>query len=118
MEYPSVVVRVMAAVYTMYRVEFVESASWKPVESTRAFVVVCPRPYRNGQLTEAAQQALLGAVKGAVASSGQRMCVVWSQGHCVYIEPDGQTQPSSQPPSGGIACLHFPIQLKPGRITW
>ena len=110
MEYPYVIVRFMATVYTSYRVEFVESDQFQPAESDRAFVVVCNNPYVDGQLTPEATEALLVAVQHASRQSGHRMCAVFGKNDCVYIEPEGPEKPSSQPPSGGAQCLRFPVK--------
>ena len=112
--YPCVGVRYAAAVYGQFNVRFVESeqASPKTEEVDDAFMVVCPQPYAvNETLTPEARQALINVVQYASQKSGHRMCIAFAKGDCVYLEPEGTSKPSAEPPSGGIQCLRFPIRL-------
>ena len=112
--YPYVVVRYMATVYGHFPVRFVDPQEVPPdlAQYTNAFVITCPVPFVDGQLTVQARQALLDAVQQACQKSCHRMCAVFSESDCVYCEPDGPATTSSEPPSGGVRCLRFPVKFQ------
>jgi len=47
-------------------------------------------------------------------AAGRRMCLVLATGDCVYLEPDGCWQPSSQPPRGGLVVAGEEGDEEPG----
>jgi hypothetical protein len=112
--YPYVAVRYMATVYGHFPVRFVDPQDSRvdADEATEAFVVACPLPFVDGRLTAQAREALLDVVQQASKRSRHRLCVVFSESDCVYCEPDGSAKTSSDPPSGGIRCVRFPVALK------
>ena len=113
--YPRITVRYLPAVYAQFGVKFVESkdAASKLDTVEDAFVVVYPRPYTvDEQLTPEARKALVEVVQCASQKTKHRMCVVFGEQDCVFVEPDGTAKLSTEPPSGGIQCLRFPIRLK------
>ena len=113
--YPCVGVSYAVAVYGQFNVRFVESeqTNLKAEEVDDAFVVVCPKPFTvDERLTLEARQALINVVQYASKKSGRRMCVVFAKSDCVYVESEGTAKPSTEPPSGGIRCIRFPIRFK------
>ena len=72
MNYPYVVLRIMAGVYQNLRVDF-----------------------------PADRQGLVAFTVSECKRIGQRMCCVFAADDCVYCEPDGSTRASAEPPSGG-----------------
>ena len=113
--YPHVVVRYMATVYAQFGVKFVESGEEASKLDTveDAFVVVYPRPYTvDEQLTPEARKALVEVVQCASQKTNHRMCVVFGEQDCVFVEPNGTAKTSIEPPSGRIQCLRFPIRLR------
>lgn len=113
--YPYVVVRYMATVCGQFPVRFVgsEPTNLDSKAFENAVVVGCPQPYAvDESLTPEARNALLGVVRYACQQSGHRMCVVFGEQDCVYLEPEGVAKHSNKPPSGGIQWLRFPIQFR------
>lgn len=112
--YPQVVVRYMATVYSYCPVRFVAPQEVRPdlEQDTDAFVIACPIPFVDGQLTAQARHALIDAVQEACRQSRHRMCAVFGESDCVYCESDGASEESVEPPSGGIQSIRFPLQRK------
>ena len=111
--YPYVVVRYMATVYGHFPVRFVDPQALPTnVDQDNAFVIACPLPFVDGQLTAQAREAVLKAAQQACRTSRHRMCAVFGESDCVYCEPDGSANTSIEPPSGGIQCLRFPLQFR------
>ncbi len=113
--YPRITVRYLPAVYGTFAVKFVasEDAAAKLGEVKDAFVLLCPKPFTaSEQLTPEARKALVEVVQCASQKTRHRMCVVFGEQDCIFVEPDGTAKLSAEPPSGGIQCLRFPIRLK------
>lgn len=90
----------------------------------RPFIVVrlIPAVYtRVAGPDGATYRDLLRIARDIVAKKGHRCCVVIAPDRCLYLERDGSTQFSRQPPSGGLDIVAMtrprPPQRKgPGRL--
>jgi hypothetical protein len=73
--------------------------------------VQCPEPFDpDGALSATARQLLLDAVQQAVRRLRFRMCIVWSNERCSYVEVD-RINESTSLPSGGLLAP-FPIRFE------
>ena len=99
-KYPYVVVRYMAAVYSRRQVVFKPSGH-AGVENQN-IVCIHPAPFANGKLKQECVEELVDILKDLTHSSGFRMCLVLAENSCIFVEPDGQTKISDDPPSGGV----------------
>jgi len=106
--YPHVVIRYLASVYDRRRVVFVDGGA--APSDTDVITVVCPRPYRDGNLTARAAHALITTVRELSWKTHFRTCIVWRKNGCLYVAPDGRLKELEEPPSGGINCLSFPLE--------
>lgn len=48
------------------------------------------------------REDMIEIAEGRVAKTGRRVCLVLGKGNCLYLEPDGSRNWSTDPPSGGI----------------
>ena len=99
-KYPYVVVRYMAAVYSSRQVVFKPSGNAGSEKET--IVCIHREPYINGKLKQECVDDLVDILKDLTHSSGFRMCLVLAENSCIFVEPDGKTKFSDDPPSGGI----------------
>lgn len=106
--YPFVVIRYMPSVYDRRRIIFVENDGVKP-DNPDTIVAVCSNPYKDGRLTVEGRKALIAAVRKLSQSSNFKLCLVFAKDECIYFD-QGKTESSSESPSGGIACLRFPLK--------
>ncbi len=96
-KYPYLVVRQISGFYTKAEIAFLNSTEEKPVPRTLS--IVCQQPYVDGELTDTCKQALVEVVKHETRRTQYRMCLVLGERECIYVEPDGTTQSSEEPPS-------------------
>lgn len=107
-EEPYLVVRIMATVYQREPLTVVIGTQPYAKIGHGCCLVVHPRAWDDrGLLTSECRSFLVAAVLKAVTTTGFRMCLVWSASSCTFVELDGSTKDSSEPPSGG-----FPIPFK------
>jgi hypothetical protein len=98
--FPYVVLRIMTSVFRIMHVHFVDDISkskdWVNI------VIEKKEPYRNGVLKDEIRKALVKMTLLECQKANRRMCVVFGPKECVYCEPDGSTEESDGPPSGGL----------------
>lgn len=100
--YPFIVIRLMSAVYQAERICVRRGPTLAHV-GWRTSLLQHPDPVKpNGQIDDEAKALLIGAVLAAVKRTGLRMCVVWGPAWCSFVEADGSTKHSFEPPSGGF----------------
>lgn len=100
-KYPYVVRRVMATVYQRIEVVFTTEKCHPPPGGLH--IVMNHRPYDDhGNPTPEARNALVEVLLVMTRTSGFRMCAVFADQDATYVEPDGQVNQSTGPPSGGI----------------
>jgi hypothetical protein len=97
LNYPYIVRRVCK----QYPVEYVASEQEKLFGNI--FTIVDPKSLVDGKLTSLARETLVATVSRiAISSKSSRLCVIFGEKDCIYCEPDGTTEASSQPPSEDI----------------
>ena len=100
--YPYLIIRPMAAVYSKRVIAFVEHERATPTRPDVYITVVCPDPFREGQLTDKAKDALVEAAKRRVSESRIPACIVFGKRDLLYVNPNGETKLSAEAPSGGL----------------
>lgn len=101
--YPYIVIRLMCAVYQRENLK-IRIGAPKVHIGHRASFVQHPSPYaEDGSISPACRTYLLDRILEAVRRLRFRMCVIWKDGACTYVEPDGQFKDSKEVPSGGFA---------------
>lgn len=100
--YPYIVIRLMCAVYQRENLQVRVGAPDFHIGHRSSFVQH-PSPYaEDGSIGPACRTFLLDGVLEAVRRLRFRMCVVWKEGVCTYVERDGQFKDSKEVPSGGF----------------
>ena len=100
-QFPHLVVRLMSAVYSRYPIEFAQwnSSNHQP----KALTLFESDPFDEfGRLTTDCRHRLIEIVRFEARASGLRMCVVLGSDETVYVESDGTTNESPDPPLGGL----------------
>ena len=99
--YPHLVIRLGPAVYQREEITISEGSpsvrvAWRNTQ-------LCHQaPYdSNGEITASAKTALTEGVLAAVRTTNFRMCIVWSERACTFLERDGRIEHKNEPPSGG-----------------
>ena len=100
-KFPYVIRRIYAAVYQRITVVYT-TEKIKPPKQGIAILVDYPVYDANHRLTLKARTALIEVLEYLTRTSGFRMCAVFGEKDAVFVEPDGQVNPSIEAPSGGI----------------
>ena len=100
-KFPYVVRRIYSAVYQRVTVVFT-TEKIKPPRGGIAILVDYPPYDDDGNLTLKARNSLIEVLEYLTRTSGFRMCAVFGEKDAVFVEPDGQVNPGTEPPSGGI----------------
>lgn len=94
--YPYVVTRHFPAVYTTKRV------SWSAPGEPGQAVIRSADPYDGeGALRQEARELVIAYAVERAAATGFKHCAVFGERDAVYVEPDGTTSASTQPPMWG-----------------
>lgn len=105
-EYPHIIVRLMPAMYSRCPIIFKDKAEegeepYKIRGSDKPMIILNSCPYtKTGRINKKARAEIISATLSEVKRIGFRMCVVFSKSGCVYCEPDGSTEKSSESPNG------------------
>jgi len=117
--FPYLVVRIMGAVF---QYETIAVGEGKPEVSVgcRRTRVLHPRPFEeDGTISGACRELLIRGVKETVEKTGFRMCIVWGEHSCSYVEKGGEIIESTEKPSGGFSLVPDPTAFRsrqvPGR---
>jgi hypothetical protein len=101
--YPYVVTRHFPAVYSSKRL------SWSHPGEPGNAVVPCADPYdADGGLRGEARALVVGYALERAAATGFKHCAVFGERDAVYVEPDGTTSESGQPPRWGRTVTCYP----------
>jgi len=111
-EYPYLIVRYMPAVYGQFSIRFVDPQETGDNSLPNALVIACALPFVDDHLTAEARELCIHAAQLTARQSRFRVCVVFGKSDCVYCEPDGSCKESSEPPSGGVRYIRFPLPFK------
>ena len=106
--FPYLVVRIMTSVF---QYETIAIGEGKPevYVGTRRTRLRHPNPFADdGSVGSEARALLIQGVKKIVQSSGFRMCIVWGENSCSYIEKGGEVIESTEKPSGGFSLIPDP----------
>jgi hypothetical protein len=100
--YPCVVTRHFPAVYSSKRV------SWThPGEAGNA-VIPCAEPFgEDGELRDEARGLVVAYALERAAATGFKHCAVFGARDAVYVEPDGTTSDSTEPPRWGRTVTRY-----------
>ena len=101
-DYPHLIIRLLAAVYSKRTITFVEQETGTSTHPDAYVTVVCPDPFRDGNLTDKAKEALVEAVKRKVNENRIPACIVFGKGDLLYVNPNGETKLRAEAPSGGL----------------
>ncbi len=104
-EYPYLIVRLTPGFYARAQIVFVPDTTVKPAR--KALTLEFPQPFVEGRLTDRCKEVLIEVVKHEVRRTQYRMCIVFGEADCIFVEPDGATRFSDEPPT-------FEIQLPSG----
>ncbi len=104
-EYPYLIVRLSRGFYARAQIVFVPDTTVKPAR--KALTLEFPQPFVEGRLTDRCKEVLIEVVKHEVRRTQYRMCIVFGEVDCIFVEPDGATRFSDEPPT-------FEIQLPNG----
>jgi hypothetical protein len=104
-KYPYLVVCQISGFYARAQIVFVPDTTVKPAR--KALTLVFPQPFVEGRLTDRCKEVLIEVVKHEVRRTQYRMCIVFGEADCIFVEPDGATRFSDEPPT-------FEIQLPNG----
>lgn len=100
--YPYLVVQVMHAMYQREEITIHQGEARAHIGFRDTFVHH-PNPFNtDGAINSTCKAVLIDATIEAVRRTGFRMCLVWSAGHCTFVERDGSTRETADPPSGGL----------------
>ncbi len=100
--YPYLVVHLMPTVYQREEIA-VHRGDARVHIGHRDTFVHHPEPFAaDGSITVECRQLMIAVTLDAVRRSRFRMCVVWSATDCTFVERDGSTKESDDPPSGGF----------------
>ena len=101
--YPYVVTRHFPAVYSSTRV------SWSHPGEPGQAVIPCAEPFdADGRLRDEARALVVAHALERAAATGFKHCAVFDERDAVYVEPDGTTSDSSQPPRWGRTVTRYP----------
>ena len=101
--YPYVVTRHFPAVYSSKRV------SWAHPGEPADAVIPCTEPVGDGgELRDEARRLVVAYAVDRAAATGFKHCAVFGERDAVYVEPDGTTSESSQPPRWGRTVTRYP----------
>ena len=104
--YPYLVVRVFWGVYQRERILIQTGLPFVEIEN-RKCVVAHPTPFEaDGSVSPAVRELLIRAVQLAVQVMKLRMCIVWAEKSCTYVEEDSVDE-STQPPWGGAKQMNI-----------
>ncbi len=99
-QFPYLVVRLMAAVYYRYPIEFAWNGNTSSI--SEALILFEPNPFdADRKLTLESKRKLIEVVSFEARETGLRMCVVFGPMEAVYVEPEGAIQEAAQPPVSG-----------------
>jgi hypothetical protein len=105
--YPYLIVRIFTAIYQRERIRIRVGSPAVEFVNRRCFVQH-PVPFAvDGTLNSACRELLILGVQAAVRRLGFRMCIVWAESSCTYVETD-RINESAEPLSGGSV----PVELK------
>jgi hypothetical protein len=99
-EYPHVVIRVRPSIYARWKVVFLETGENRMADGK--LTLEFPDAFQDGVLKPEALELAVAVLKGVTRQSGYRICLVLSPEKCIYVEPDGTTDETLEPPSGGL----------------
>lgn len=109
-QYPYLVVRIFTAIYQREHVRIRVGPPAVEFVNRRCFVQH-PVPYAaDGTLNPACRELLILGMQTAVRRLGFRMCIVWANSSCTYVETD-RINESGEPPSGGSVPVE--LEFKP-----
>jgi len=112
--YPYLIIRVFAAIYQREYIEFRVGPPAVRI-ANRHCSVQHPAPFEiTGKVSSACRALLIAGVQDAVRRLPFRMCLIWGEASCTYVETDS-TDGSAYPPSGGCQMgeLDFKAQHYP-----
>jgi hypothetical protein len=99
--YPHLVVRIFAAVYQREGIEIRVGPPAVEIVNRRC-AVQHPEPFAaDGTISAACRALLIQGVQSAVRQLRFRICIVWAETRCTYVETDS-THEGTEPPSGGV----------------
>jgi len=114
--YPYLVIRIFYAIYERERIRIRVGPPAVEFVNRRCFVQH-PMPFAaDGTVSPACRELLILGVQAAVRRLRFRMCIVWAESSCSYVETD-RINESREPPSGGSApgSAPFELEFKPQR---
>ena len=98
--FPYVVEQMMSTVYCITHVRFVDKMPKAPDQKN--IVIEEKDPARNSFLRDEVKKNLIKIISAECQRANKRMCVVFDVKECIFCEPNGTTQESTSPPSGGV----------------
>lgn len=100
--YPYLVVHLMPAVYQREEIAVHRGEARVHIGHRDTFIHH-PEPFNSdGSVAGPCRALMIAGTLKAVQRSRFRMCVVWSPTECTFVERDGSTKESVDPPSGGL----------------
>lgn len=101
-QYPYLVVRIMCTVYQREGIELRQGDPDVQIGPGRCYVQHPEPRLANNDISEGCRALLLAGVSAAVNKTNFRMCIVWGEASCSFVEKDGVVNESSESPSGGV----------------
>jgi hypothetical protein len=98
--YPYLVIRWIAAVYGAVAIRICRSLPEGP--ASQELIIIDPEHSEEGPMTRALRRVIVDEARAKSARDRLRMCVVFAEDDCVYIEPSGAFSPGEKAPRGGL----------------
>ena len=103
--FPYLVVRIMTSVFQYETIAIGEGEPEVRIGCRRT-LLRHPEPYAaDGGIGSEARALLIQGVKESVQNTGFRMCIVWGEQSCSYVEKGGEVIESTERPSGGFSLI-------------
>lgn len=103
--FPYLVVRIMTSVFQYETIAIGEGEPEVRI-GCRCTLLRHPEPYAvDGGIGSEARALLIRGVKECVQNTGFRMCIVWGEQSCSYVEKGGEVIESTERPSGGFSLI-------------
>jgi hypothetical protein len=110
--FPYLVVRIMNSVY-QYETIAIGEGEPKVDVGCRRTCVIHPKPFEaDGTISDECRALLIQGVSESVQKTGFRMCIVWGEEACSYVEKGGEVIESTEKPRGGFALVPNPAAFK------
>lgn len=103
--FPYLVIRIMTSVFQYETIAIGEGEPEVRIGCRRT-LLRHPEPYAaDGGIGSEARALLIQGVKESVQKTGFRMCIVWGEQSCSYVEKGGEVIESTERPSGGFSLI-------------